>query len=294
MRKYIHILLPLFLVGCTGLFPNYDLVGIFVGSGPNTDARFENSMQYTDSHTPLRIMVEDNYSIYACGDSHVDSTTRNVEKFMCAYRSDSAAVFALHLGDFVNAQGNYERFYKATQAEPEGYTRKPYDTLFVTCGNHDILFGQWKEYLKYYKTSSYWFETVSRTSGNPLDLFICIDTSGGTVGRKQLDWLRTVLEQKSQEKYRHIIVFTHTNFFKQDNSQGHSSNFSMEETAELTGLFSKYHVSMVLNGHDHFREVVLYGNVTYLTLDTMQDPFPAASYVIANMGNTIDYEFVAL
>ena len=293
-KKFIYPIILFVIVGCSNLFPNYDFVGVFIGSGPDVDVRFENSMQYAESHAPFSMLVDDNYCVYVGGDSHVDSTSRNLEQFMLSYRADSTAVFALHVGDFVNAQGNYERFYKATQVLPDGYIRKTYDTLLVTCGNHDILFGQWKEYLKYYKTSSYWFETVSRTTGAPLDLFISIDTSSGTVGRKQLDWLRGLLAEKSQEKYRHIIIFTHTNFFKQDSSQGLSTNFSLEETTELTGLFTRYGVTMVWNGHDHSREVTTYGSVTYITLDAMKDPAQPACYMVARMGDSVTYDFVKL
>lgn len=213
---------------------------------------------------------------------------------MRAYRADLQSPFALHLGDLINAKENYTRVNNAILAAPEGYVRKTYDTLLVTCGNHDIYFGQWKDFLQYFKTSSYWFETVSKTTGKPLDLYICYDSSSGSVGRKQLDWLRSLLSEKSQQGYRHIILFTHTHFFKQDNTQGHTSNYSVEETAELTGMFSQYGVSLVLTGHDHSREVTTYGGVKYIIVDAIEDHYPDAFYLIASMGKEIGYEFVAL
>lgn len=294
MRKLLYPILLLTLTACSSMFPNYDLAGMFYGSSANADERFEASMKYTDAHEPLQFVVDDNYKVYVATDSHVDSTTRNMETFMRAYRSDLQSPFALHLGDLINAKENYNRFNNSLLAMPEGYVRKTYDTLLVTCGNHDIYFGQWREFLQYYKTSSYWFETVSNTTGKPLDLYICYDSSSGSVGRKQLDWLRSLLLEKSKQGYRHIILFTHTHFFKQDATQGHSSNYSMEETAELTGMFSQYGVSLVLTGHDHSREVTTYGGVRYIIVDAIEDHYPDAFYLIATMGKQINYEFVAL
>lgn len=294
MKHSLYSIFLLVLTGCSSMFPNYDLPGMFCGSSANADTRFEASMAYTDAHKPMSFVVPENYLVYVATDSHVDSTSRNLEAFMRAYRSDLQSPFALHLGDLINAKGNYSRVNKAILAEPEDYRRKPYDTLFVTCGNHDIYFGQWNEFLQYYKTSSYWFETVSAVTGKPLDLYICYDSSSGSVGRKQLDWLRALLREKSKQGYRHIVVFTHTHFFKQDNTQGHTSNYSVEETAELTGMFSQYGVSLVLTGHDHSREVTTYGGVKYIVVDAIEDHYPDAFYLIATMGKNINYEFVAL
>lgn len=284
----ITVILLLVATSCN---PNYDMAGMFCGSSPNTDERFAASMQWTDAHEPLSFMVEDTYRIYVGTDSHVDSTSRNVETFMRTYRADTLAPFAIHLGDLVNANGNYPRFDQAIRAIPEGYVRPRYDTLLITAGNHDIYFGQWKEFLQYYKTSTYWFETRSRKTGKPLDMFITLDSSSGALGRKQIAWLRQLLEQRSKVGYRHIVVYTHTHIFKQDNTQGHTSNYPMEETYELAGLFHQYHVDMVWMGHDHSREISSYGETTYIIVDTMQDP-EQAFYMIATMGDKIACDFV--
>lgn len=285
--------LSLLMVGCS-LFPNYDLAGMFYGSSPNADERFEQSMSWTTTHAPLSFSVPDEYVLYVGADTHVDSTTHNLETFLCAYRRDTAAPFAIHLGDFINAEGNYPRFDSATHYMPADAAPRAVDTLIKVLGNHDIYFGQWREYVQYYHTATYWLETRSAGSGKPLDLFIVLDSSSGELGRKQTAWLEKKLEEKSVEGYRHIIVLTHTNFFKQDATQGHSTNFTIEETYYLTSLFTKYGVSMVWNGHDHSREITCFGNVTYITLDTMQDPVTPAYYMVANMGSEISYRFIEL
>lgn len=294
MKKFLlYISLPLFIIGCS-LFPNYDLAGMFYGSSPRSDARFETSMQWNDAHTPLSMTVPEVYKVYVAADTHVDSTSRNMENFMKSYRADEKAPFAVHLGDLINAQANYARFDSAIHVVPDGYVKKPTDTLLIAAGNHDIYFGQWKEFLAYYHTASYWFETRSENTSKPLDLFIVLDSASGNLGGKQIKWLRDLLQQKSKEGYRHIIILTHTNFFKQDSSQGICSNYPIEETAELTGLFSQYGVSMVWNGHDHNREITSYGGVTYITTDSMKDPDDPAYYMVVTMGSEINYQFILL
>lgn len=293
MKKIISLILIALATTACSLFPNYDLAGMFKSSAPSTNERFQVSMQWNEANGYRSIPVENDYNVYICGDTHVDSTTHNLEKFMLAYRSDSTAPFAIHVGDLINAQGNYPRFHAALSTAPTGYVRRPTDTVFITAGNHDIYFGQWREYVQYYHTSTYWFETVSKADPTKrLDLFISIDSSDGSLQDKQLKWLESLLAERSQMGYRHIIVFTHTNVFKQDASQGHCSNYTMEETYALTGLMSRYGVEMFINGHDHSREITHYGGTQYVTLDALQDPEESPSYMKLQVGNHLCFDFI--
>ena len=278
-----------FLASCN---PNYDMKGMFDGSSIRVDKRFDESMKYNKQVGYTHWIVPENYSVYVCTDTHVDSTTRNIEQFVKLYKSDPQCRLALHLGDLVNANNYHDKFFKAASVEPEGYVRGK-DTMLYTIGNHDLYFNQWESYKRYVPASTYWFDTQT-ADGKLLDLYICLDSGEGTLGVEQLNWLRQTLQTKSNERYRHIIVFTHTHMFKQDNSQGHSSNFSMEETYDITALLSKYHVDMYLSGHDHYREITHYGGVTYITVDTMQDPVEHPYYMVVNMADNIDYHFYAL
>ncbi|MBR1481302.1 MAG: metallophosphoesterase [Paludibacteraceae bacterium] len=301
MRKlhYLYMVLSVVVLsGCTTLFPNLDLVGMFYGSSPRTDVRFEQSMAYNDSAGYAHITVlNEEYPVYVCTDSHVDSTTRNLGKFLHAFHHDMKSPLAIHLGDLINAQGNYPRFDSAWRASyyapTEEFMKVQPERLFLTAGNHDIYFGQWEQFRQYFKTSTYWFDTQT-ASGKVLDLFICLDSSEGTLGVKQLAWLEQVLQQARGKNYRHVVVFTHTHMFKQDASQGHTSNYVMEETYRITGLMSKYGVDMYWSGHDHSREVTQYGGVTYIIVDAIQDPEEKPAYMVATMGEKIGYRFVEL
>ena len=136
----------------------------------------------------------------------------------------------------------------------------------------------------------YWFDT--RNGDKKLDLFICLDSAEGEIGVSQMNWLRTLLQQKSQEGYRHIIVFTHTHLWKLDASQGHTSNMALEATYELTSLLSQYGVEYVWSGHQHARQLVQFKGVTYMVLNATKDAEKGQSYVLAHMGETISYEHI--
>lgn len=45
------------------------------------------------------------------------------------------------------------------------------------------------------------------------DLFICLDSGSGTLGEKQLAWLREILEKKRANS-QNCFVVTHNNFFR--------------------------------------------------------------------------------
>ena len=51
-----------------------------------------------------------------------------------------------------------------------------------------------------------------------------------------------------------------------DNSQTTSGNMPIEEVYSLLDLLGRHKVSLALQGHDHYREDLTYGNVRYTDL----------------------------
>ena len=90
------------------------------------------------------------------------------------------------------------------------------------------------------------------------------------------------------------MACTHTNFFKRDGSQGHSSNFPIEETYALLNLLTEHGVDMQWTGHDHFREITRVKDMTSIIVDSMEDDDTEPYYMQVTMGEKIDYEFVAV
>ena len=273
-------LIPLVLA--LGLFcscDRLDLLGFVYTRSETPDQRFTQSMQYNAGQKEAVIDVaSDDYRLYTCTDVHVNKTTEGLDRFVSDYlKDDTAAPFAICLGDLIDAQNQYDLFME--HVEPIAKAGK---TLFCTAGNHDIYFGQWKEYRSRLNTSTYCF--VVNTPSQGKDLYICLDSASGTLGSKQSDWLESTLAQRSSEGFRNIIVFTHTHFFKRDASQGHTSNYTLDETYYICSLFEKYGVKLVLTGHDHSYEDSIYKNARYLIIDALADYEDTAWYAILTVG----------
>lgn len=289
MRKnYSYLALgALMLASCVNDDTTLDMKGMFSNNGEPVNVRFAESKAYNDSVGEIHLnMGADAYTIYMCTDSHITRKThKNLDYFMAQYKAASSPKLALHLGDIIDAQKNIP--CADSIVHYAGQTKK--DTLFLTPGNHDVYFKQWSILRSFFKTSAYWFDT--NNGSKKLDLFICLDSADGTLGTEQMKWLKDLLAAKSKEGYRRIIVFTHTHLWKLDDSQGHTSNYALEEMYEITSLLSQYGVECVWSGHQHARQSVIYKGVHYLVLDATKDSEKGQSYVTVDMGETINYHY---
>ena len=258
-----------------------DVRGMFV-SYESVNNRFEQSMEWNASHPFREIIVpSDNYSILSMGDSHVGSTT-NLDIFINNAKAINASAVVM-VGDITTGLAeDYEIFQQHIPNQ---------DSLpsFPIIGNHDLYFNGWDQFYSRFGSSTYLF-TIKTNEAT--DLFICLDTGGGTLGNKQLDWLKDKL-QTLRPDYRHCIVFTHNNFFRFRHTS--STNPLVEELQVLLDLFAKYHVNMVITGHDHEYNVQLFGNTTYIVMDALKDGQSNSGYLqlIIENGN-IEYNFVNL
>ena len=277
----------LFLVLMTSCNKNYDYLGMFTSVSESSDERFAQSMQYNQAHGyDVVDGVPDDYELYVMSDIHVDNSTNHLDRFVADYLADTtAADFALCLGDLINATGHFDYFKE--HVKPVTDTGRK---IYYTVGNHDLYFDQWKDFYSRFGSSTYWFEV--HTVGGFKDLYVAIDSGNGTLGVDQREWLGNILEEKQNQGFRHVIVFTHTHFFKKDMSQGHTSNFNMEETYDLADLFARRGVDLVLQGHSHHRDLTVFKGVTYLRVDALEDHYADAYYTILNIGEYINYNFV--
>lgn len=296
MKKIqIHIGYWLLVIGivCVSCGPDtrLDMVGMFVGSSPTIDKRFEQSMEYNKQAGYATVQATaDDYRVYVCTDTHIHNTRTRWEYFIDAYRADLKCPVAVHLGDVIDATTDFD--YVEEALAPQATQANKVDTLMAACGNHDIYFKQWKNFIKTFKTSNYYF--VVNTPSGKKDLFIVYDSADGTVGRKQLQWLRETLEWADKQDFRHIVACTHTHFFKRDGSQGHTSNLTQEETYALLNLMTQHGVEMQWSGHDHCREITQVKGMTCIVVDSMKDEDKEPYYMRVTMGEKIDYEFVAV
>ena len=288
IKYQISIFLFSILLASCSKDATLDLAGMFSPQGETVNTRFEQSMAYNDSVGEIHLdMAQDNYTIYVCTDSHITrhNTYRNLEYFIRHYEDAPGPKMALHLGDLIDAQGNFPCADSILRLGDRSLA----DTLFITPGNHDIYFKQWPVYRSFFRSAVYWFDT--NNGGKKLDLFICLDSAEGELGTKQMAWLKKLLAEKSQEGYRRIIVFTHSHLWKLDASQGITSNYALETSYELTSLLAKYGVEYVLSGHQHSRQSVVFKGVHYLVLDATKDSENGQAYMTVEMGPSVVFHY---
>ncbi len=285
VKKYSFLTTILLLVACE----RYDVAGFVSPPSKAVDARFEQSLAWQGLCGESQINVPaDEYDFYVATDIHTSNSVENITAFMTQARNDASAYFSLVLGDLVDCKGAFPLFVSALKYN--ALTQARNDTVFTTVGNHDLFFDQWDDYAHYFGAATYSF--VVKTP-NFSDLFVAIDSASGTLGCKQLQWLKRLLEER-RSAYRWCVVFTHTNLFKTDLSQFPSGNLLEDETYELTDVFAQNDVDLVLTGHDHYREELTYKNVRYVSVDALKDGLPKVHYLVVHSGKKLSYDFVPL
>jgi predicted phosphodiesterase len=241
--------------------------------------RFIQSMDWNNAHSYKEIIVPaDDYMILSMGDSHVGGTN-NLDSFFTIAKTKKVAA-VLMAGDLTTGQ---EKDYKVFE---EHLPSQDSLASFSVAGNHDLFSNGWKEFYSRFGSSSYYF-TIK--TPNATDLFICLETGGGTLGSRQLEWLTNLL-RTSRKTYCHCFVFTHNNILRPRHTD--STNPLVEETGTLLNIFAEYQVDMVITGHDHKQYATVFGNTTYIIMDALKDGESNAGYfqIRVNTGK-IDYEF---
>jgi predicted phosphodiesterase len=251
----------------------------FEDEAQTANQRFSQSMEWNNNHPNCEIVVpDDDYFLLSAGDIHVGGT-KNLDRFLEIAISSGASAVVM-AGDLTTGQGKdfaeFEKHLPVQDLMP----------AFLIAGNHDLFNNGWVEFNRRFGSSSYLFTVKTPKAA---DLYICLETGGGTLGNKQLDWLRNILENLRSE-YRHCVVVTHNNLFRTRHTD--STNPEVEELEVLLELFTKQRVDMVVTGHDHMRDVAEFGNTKYIIMDAMKDGLSNAGYFkIANENGIINYEF---
>lgn len=256
-----------------------DIKGMFI-SDTSVNQRFEESLEWNAMHLFREIVVPaDDYHILSMGDSHVGGTLNLDTMLARAMASDAVAV--VMAGDLTT--GHAEDYALFEEHLPNQ------DSLpsFLIPGNHDLYFKGWEEFYARFGSSTYFFtiETPAAT-----DLFICLDSGGGTLGNLQLGWLKEVLEN-IRPGHRRCVIFTHNNLFRFRRTT--STNPNVEELVVLLDLFSEYHVDMVVTAHDHRQYAQTFGNTWHIVMDALKDGLSNAGYFELHLSNgDLSYSFV--
>ena len=273
------------IIGCKQI----DIQGADKKANDRVQARFEYSKEVSENLYAGSIMTSDSYVFYTAADPHINKTIKNLSLFNDAFRNDKKASFGVVLGDCTDVRDNLPKYLDALAYSPD---RHLYNySVYHVLGNHDTYTNGWWSYKEYIGASVYWFETVFPQGK---DLYITLDTATGSLGSKQTKWFKEFLS-KNRSNYRHCTILTHTNFFYTDNSQTGSGNMPIEETFALIDFLGKHNVSLVLQGHDHYREDLTFDNVRYVILGTIRDESKAPEYLIVEAspsGIKLDWQLI--
>lgn len=266
------------LLGCN---QHPDFSGLLY-SPDRVDDRFEQSADWNKNHPAQNLIsASENYQLLVAGDSHIGGL-QNFNTMLSEARKPENLAMVI-VGDVVT--GQKEDFDKLKNVLPD-FNQVPY---FLMVGNHDLYFDGWKTFYEYFGSSTYYF-TVQTPQYN--DIYICLDSGAGTLGAKQLAWLKNLLSAQ-RTNYRNCIIFSHVNFFREHHTG--STNPLETELEVLLPLFARYNVNMVIMGHDHTRTITEFGKTTYLTMDALKDGVSNASFVKLQVSeNKIGYEFQEL
>ena len=272
--------LALLLGACDRL----DVKGMLFSSGSHTEDRVAEWLTWNEQHGENVIAgVPDTYKVYVCSDIHLEGDATRVAAVLERENADSDALFSIVLGDIANESG--ERPFRLM----DSVARIGNDTCFVILGNHDIYFDCEQYYKKYFHTSTY---TVTvQTVGGAKDLFIFLDSGNATHGKRQLAWLKEVLQHRSD--YRHVVIGTHTCLFRTSYNYNTTpaANLPEDEYYELLNLMDDSDVSLFLMGHFHHREEHLIGDVPYVMLDNLNEEKDTPSYLVVTLGDEVEYKY---
>lgn len=241
----------------------------------DVDDRFNTSMEWNEDNPPHILSKQgDEYTFFIISDSHLGGT-KNITTMYNAATIESADG-VLMIGDLCSG---HEEDYDTLNSVINRFAHIP---SFQVIGNHDLYFEGWEHYYHYFATSTY---TITVNTPNAKDLFIMLDSGGGTLGKMQLEWFEDILK-KNREDYRHCIVFTHNNVLL---SRHTISTLPMnEEVKALLDLFLIHQVDYCITGHDHKYDEFTFGNTKYIVTDALLDTYKNAAYLkLNNINGTI-------
>lgn len=285
VKRIVIIVMSLSACSCSHL----DLKGMFMPTGESVEKRFEQSKAMNKDLKAGYIPAQKNYSFYVATDPHIDQTTLNLSVFNNALRNDAESSFGVILGDCIDVKDNLQTYMDALSYRPEKHACN--HKIYHVLGNHDIYFNGWEDFREVVGPSVYWFEVVFDAGK---DLYISLDTANGSLGSKQTEWFKSFLAS-NRHNYRHCVILTHTNFFYTDNSQVSSGNMPIEESLALVDFLGRHDVSLVLQGHDHFREDLTFDNVRYTVLGAIKDGVEAPEYLKINVKEediSLDWQYI--
>jgi predicted phosphodiesterase len=253
MVKYLTkkiLLVLLFCVFCLGSC-NLDFLGFFVSSDLDERLKERDNLKFLEERGWTNLTLEEEYSFIVLADTHIEGGNAfGLENLVNVIKGNPAIKFVVILGDITQygAAQDIQKFIDIA------------DSFGIPCypviGNHDVYFGNWKEWRNRIGSSSY------QIKGNGTTLFM-LDSANSFFGKDQLDWLER--EIKKLNANERVFVFTHSPLFV----EGPVSMQQITDIRERARIVSilRDRCDIMFMGHSHKRVINKTGNVQYISIE---------------------------
>jgi calcineurin-like phosphoesterase family protein len=162
---------------------------------------------------------------------------------------DASLAFAVNNGDLTpyGKEAEYKKYLKMT--------KKLNIKLYNVPGNHDLVAGGGKYYLKYIGP---YYHSMDYANSH----FIFLNNAfKDSFDKVQFNWLREDLENNKKE---HVFVFMHRPTFDPNELYNGYVMSGRQVVEELMRLFERYNVNYVFAGHIHGYAKAKRGSITYI------------------------------
>jgi predicted phosphodiesterase len=207
----------------------------------------------------LRLPLKDGSVRFAViGDTGTASTAQyDVGKQMIAFRTKFPFDFVIMVGDNIYSGTGSAQDFKTKFEQPYAQLLTDKVKFYAALGNHDnpteSNYKDWNMGGQRYYT---WRASPSGLGkiGQAGVRFFALDSN--YMDKPQLDWVESELKKSSSEWK---IAFFHHPLY----SSGKTHGSSLDLRSQLEPLFTKYGVTVVFAGHDHFYERIKVQNGIY-------------------------------
>jgi len=256
------------LCGC-----NNDLLGLFGSTDLDTRWKARNTFNFLSSDD-RNITLGDAYSFIVVTDTHINNGNDwGLEKLKDIIKSNKEIKFAVINGDITHdgKRNDIEKFIQVAK------------TLNVPCypviGNHDIYFGNWKEWEELIGSTCYRINSENAT-------LLILDSANAYYGDKQLDWLEGELKNAKGR----VFIFSHVNLFV--NSPAGLQHFTdIRERAKFVSLLNG-RCDIIFTGHSHRRLVTELNGIKNINIEDFKHNTVYCQVWVSKNG--IQYEFKKL
>lgn len=283
-----------------GPFENPSLAKKLVGTNANeTSTLF---IQMADTQIGLLTRRLSKYSLGLIGGDYLYEQESKNYSAAIEFANRISPSFVVICGDLVQALS-----HPAQKDEFQRITKHldPSIPLYLVSGNHDVGNEPTKEYLSQYRNAygPDWYSFQHKgIYGIVLNSSLINNPNRAkNEAAIQRTWLENELLKANQKSFKHILIFQHHPYFREDPDEGDSAYFTINTSArkEYLDLFVAHGVEAVFAGHLHENALGQYKNLKMITTSAIGIASPIGKSrtglrVVQTKPDNLDHAFIAI